>query len=41
LGRDNPGAYTVRAGAHVAAEHLSMSEVMTIRFGDPLGHVKG
>ena len=40
-GRDHPNAYTVRAGAHVAPEHLSMSEVMTLRFGDPLGHVKG
>lgn len=39
LGRDDPGAYAVRAGAHVTAEHFSMKEVMTQRFGDPIGRV--
>lgn len=41
LGRDDPGAYTVRAGAQVAPQGLSLSEVMTLRFGHPLGHTAG
>jgi hypothetical protein len=29
----------VRAGAQVAPENLNMKEVMTMRFGDPIGYV--
>jgi hypothetical protein len=39
LGSNNPSAYKVRAGAQVAPENLNMKEVMTMRFGDPIGYV--
>ena len=39
LGRDDPMAYNVRAGAQVAPEGLGLSEVMQLRFGHPLGYV--
>lgn len=38
LGRDDPGAYTVRAGAQVAPEQMSLADVMHLRFGHPWGH---
>ena len=40
LGRDDPSAYRLRAGAHVAHEGLDMKQVMVMRFGDPIGYVK-
>jgi phthalate 4,5-dioxygenase len=39
LGRNDPVAYSVRAGAQVAPESLGLSDVMNLRFGHPLGQV--
>ena len=39
IGADNPQSYSVRSGGIVAPEALPFAEVMSERFGDPIGRV--